>query len=1064
MITIYKTKTMKDASEYVMNRLKTVDPKALSFTHTIIVPDRASFEAERQLLKTVGGSFNIQVKTFRRLAADILPKYNYLSKQAGIMALSGIIRDNRDKLVCFTKGVETVGFVEDMYDTISMMKYCKISPSELLTGELSRSVSGKAKDIALLYQAYLDFTNGRFIDSADKLDLLSEALPSSSVVKNGYFYLYDFDNLSAQELSIIEQLTKHASGVTIACCVGDKPKDRYLYLNDIYTGILDMCKRCGITPVEIPESGVAVGECNKYVKNIGENLYRYEHGTPVESDNFVEIFQGSTRVQEVYALACRVKKYTQNGGRYKDIYVVTSDVAAYSNAINTIFPQFEIPYFCDKQFELSGHPYARYILDYLALCKNNGKLSFVLPFVKNYLFCGFDTDCSDDVFMFENYCLKYNVSYRYDGFSLGRTEPYFEQANVFRGKFNKLYKQITVPSSAKVCEYIQIIRRLIEVADLKNKNGLFAEQQKTANLNYEANVTSQVCDKFESVLVNAENVIGERYVSLDEFIKTLTAGVSSVKISVIPEYNDCVMFANMAKARKHDVKYLVLLGANYGAMPIVKRDCKLLSDNNIKDLIQSGINFEPQIFTENRRERFSLFQLLQEPTDKLYVSYAAADGSDRLTPSPFVNELKRIFVHKGANLTETEQADEEAYSEAQAIAKVVLNNRRLQDGQAVNMPSFEILKQEYAQEVLKYSFDKDSNVSVSRGAELYLKNAATSVSQLTDFFKCPYCFYIQYGLNVKPRSVSELKSADLGNILHAVLEQYVKDMDETETDEVTQNKADKWFEYALNDDFYKGMKDDRQMAGTLDMLRAESRRMCQVVKKQLSNSKFKNMAAELSFGGKSDLPAVEVPFDGGKFSLVGKIDRVDVCEDKFIVIDYKSGASAAHFSEKDLFVGHKMQLLVYVKAVADNYKLQPAGFYYFNMHNNFTDIDADSVYVYNGRTLDDVDVAIKMDSELKSGKSEKLGLKLNVDGSLNKTGGKLLTAGQFDNQISYAFKLIQNAGNLMQKGYASVNPYKGTCDYCDYKDICHFGDIYTHNAREVKSRKLKETIDKTVNE
>ena len=128
MITIYKTNTMKDASEFVMKSVQNVDKKNLSLMHTIIVPDRASLEAERQLLRAVKGSFNAQVRTFRRLASDILPKYEYLSKQAGIMALGSIIRDVKDKLTCYVKASETTGFVADMYDTISMMKYCRITP------------------------------------------------------------------------------------------------------------------------------------------------------------------------------------------------------------------------------------------------------------------------------------------------------------------------------------------------------------------------------------------------------------------------------------------------------------------------------------------------------------------------------------------------------------------------------------------------------------------------------------------------------------------------------------------------------------------------------------------------------------------------------------------------------------------------------------------------------------------------------------------------------------------------------------------------------------------------
>ena len=1054
---------MADAARFVADVLSRVDKGNLDVSHTVIVPDRASLEAERALLEAVGGSFNAQVKTFRRLAADVLPKYDYLSKQAGIMALSGLIKDHKDELTCYVKGVDTAGFVESMYDTISMMKYCKITPKMLYSSDLPKSVKGKVHDIAILYQAYLDYTAGSFIDSADKLDLLCESIAETDFAANGYYYLYDFDNFSTQELALVEQLMLKSRGVVVACCVGKTARDKHLYLDDIYQGVLSVCKRNGITP-NVVEGEAYKSKCGE---QISKRLYRYDSAKPVEIGDFAEIFSGATRVNEVYALACRVQKYVREGGRFKDVYVVTSDVQKYSNAISTVFAQFDIPYFCDRQFALSEHPYSRFVLDYLTLLKNNGKLSSVLPFVKNYLFCGtgFDGDLiqNDDVFLFENYCLKYNVSYRYDNFALGKNEPYYEQANCFRKKFNSLFTQVKAPDCATVSTYVGIVRKLIELSNLNANNAAFAAEQQAEGLSFEAKVTAQAQEKFEGILTQAESVLGERYVKLDEFIKTLTAGVASVKISVIPVYNDCVIFANMAKARKHDIKFLALLGANYGAMPIVKGDSKLLSDRNIKDLVGAGINVEPQIFTENRRERFSLFQLLQEPTDKLYVSYASADGADSLLPSPFVAELEQLFTCNHKPLAPTYKTDEGVYTEKQAIAKVILNNRRLKDSQMVDVPSFEALKTKFADKVQQYDFVKDGKaVAVERGAELYLKNSATSVSQLTDFFKCPYRFYVQYGLNVKPRAVAELKSADLGNVLHAVLETYVRDMDLNESDEVTQRKAEKWFEQALNDDFYRGLRQDPKMVGVLAQLKAESLRMCKVVKQQFKTSNFTNLATELGFGSNNELPPVVVEFSDGKFSLVGKIDRVDVKDGRFIVIDYKSGASAASYHEKDLYVGHKMQLPVYVKAVEQIYGLRPAGFYYFNMHDNFTDLNNDKVYTYNGRTLNDVAVACDVDTNLNSGKSEKLGLKLKSDGTLSQVGSRLLNDEQFDSQTEYAFELIKRAGELMKQGYAAVNPYAGACDYCDYKDICDFGDVYTYNAREVKDKITKETIDKTV--
>lgn len=1060
MITIYKTNSMKNAANYVAYRLQHVNKTDLSVMHTVIVPDRASLEAERALLKAVGGSFNAQVRTFRRLANEILPKYNYLSKQAGIMALTGIIQDKKSQLTCYAKGVETAGFVSDMYDTISMLKYCRISPESLAREDLPRGVAGKAHDIALLYRAYLDYTGDRFIDSADKLNLLCEHMKDAETVKNGYFYLYDFDNLSKQELSLVEQLMKHSRGVTVACCYSDNRADKHLYLNDIYEGVAKLCKDL---PHEIVEEEKYQ---NKVTEQIGKNLFRYTDVCPVEADDFVETYQGATRVQEAYALACRVQKYVRKGGRFRDVYVVTSDVNKYSNAVATVFDEFDIPYFCDRQFALADHPYARYVLDYITLYRNNGRLNFALSFVKNCLFCGDGQlqRLDEDVFHFENYCLKYNVSYDYDRFNLGKDEPYFQKADGFRAKFNALYKEVVFPQSAKASEYIALVRKLVEQGCLNERNAAFALQQQGCGLSFESKVTAQAQQKFEEVLFQAELILEDRYLKLDDFLKLLSVAVGAVKISVIPVTNDCVVFANMAKARKHDIKFLALLGANFGAMPIVKGDCKLLSDKNIQDLATAGVDVESQIFTENKRERFSLFQLLQEPSERLYVSYAASDGADALVPSQFVAELERLFLRQGKPLAPTDVADEDVYTEKQAIAKIILNMRKLRDKQAVKMPSFKILQQKYGEVAQGYQFTRDGNVVVKNGKEFYLGNSETSVSKLTDFYNCPYRFYFQYGLRVKPRSVAELKAADLGNILHEVLEKYVRAMDVNESDEVTRKSAEKCFTNAVSDDFYKAMRTNLQLVGTLEQLKDESLRMCSVVKKQLAASQFVNKATELEFGSNADLPPVEVDYGEGKFLLIGKIDRVDVKDGRFIVIDYKSGAGAAHFSEKDLYIGHKLQLLVYVKAVQTSFEgYAPAGFYYFNMHNNFTDVNEESVYVYNGRTLNDVDVAFALDTTLKErGKSEKLGLRLTKEGTLSQTGNKLLTQDQIQNQVEYSLKMIEQAGKLMQQGYAAVSPYKGNCSFCDYKDICDFGDVLVYDERNVAEKITKETIDKTV--
>ena len=62
----------------IVQALKRVDKSNLDVMHTVIVPDRSTLEMERLILQEIGGSFNVQVLTFRRLASRILPKYEYI--------------------------------------------------------------------------------------------------------------------------------------------------------------------------------------------------------------------------------------------------------------------------------------------------------------------------------------------------------------------------------------------------------------------------------------------------------------------------------------------------------------------------------------------------------------------------------------------------------------------------------------------------------------------------------------------------------------------------------------------------------------------------------------------------------------------------------------------------------------------------------------------------------------------------------------------------------------------------------------------------------------------------
>lgn len=1045
----------------IMQTLKRTDSNNLDVNHIVIVPDRASLEAERQLLASVGGSFNIRVLTFRRYANMLLPQYKYMSKQSALIALAGIIADNRNNLTCYTKGITSAGFAENMYNTISTMKYCNIRPKDLDKADLPSVVSAKLKDIALLYDKYEQLLSNGYVDSADKLRLLNQQLPNNEQTANTYYYLYDFDNFTAQELQLIQTFAKYGKGVTVACCTTNDKYKSHLYDNAMLDNLLSCANEIGIKPNIVEQ----IQHTNDYTRQIGDGVYNYRPPKAIECGDFVEVFEGASRVNEVYALACKVQQYVRQGGRYKDIYAVTSDLDKYYNAIVTVFDQFDIPYFCDKQVALADQPSVMAISDYLSMFRNNMQLGYVLSFAKNILVQG----NSPLIYDFENYCLKYNINYNLKEFQLGKQENTYQNADTVRQKLLDIVNAVEIKAQDSARAYVDCIRKLTEQAHIWENNQAFADLQYERGQHFESKATLQAQDKLNAVLLQIEDMLGDRVMTLDQFMQIFNTAVQSVKISVLPVLNDCVVFANMAKSKKHDIKFLALLGANHAQMPIVKNDAKLLNDSNIALLRQFGINLEPLTYTENKLERFSVYQLLQEPSHKLYVSYTLTDGKDSLLPSLFVGQLYNLFTVNGKKLAKAYRADEQVYTHTQALAKLISAKRRMADRQPVKMDTYTALYEYMRDEVESYFVDKNpQTLTVSGGEKLFLSQLSTSVTKITDFYACPYKFFMRYGLKITPRQVAKLESSNLGDILHAVLELYVRTMDKDESDRDTRIKASTYFTQVMQEDFYQGLRTDTTMKNILEQLRKECQKMCVVVKQQLNTSNFVNYATELTFGMPSTdnkaVRGVEVKFSDNKFVLRGKIDRVDVCGDHFVIIDYKSGSSASNYSEKELYYGHKLQLLVYLKAVIEGLKLKPFGFYYFNMHNEFVKKGEEQPYTYNGRCLDDLQLARQLDTNLiNNNASKRLHISLKKEGTITKRSN-VLTAEQLDSQIEYAVQLITRAGNLMRQGYIALKPFQGKCDYCDYKDICDYGDIFVYGQRTDSDKVDSEIIDNIIKE
>ncbi|MCM1257675.1 MAG: PD-(D/E)XK nuclease family protein, partial [Roseburia sp.] len=273
------------------------------------------------------------------------------------------------------------------------------------------------------------------------------------------------------------------------------------------------------------------------------------------------------------------------------------------------------------------------------------------------------------------------------------------------------------------------------------------------------------------------------------------------------------------------------------------------------------------------------------------------------------------------------------------------------------------------------------------------------------------------------------------------------------------------------------------------------RRMYRILKrtvwaltKQIRKGSFKPDSFEVSFDYPENMESVNFQLsEEEKMHLKGRIDRIDTLEDGeklyVKVIDYKSGSTTFQFL--NIYHGLQLQLVVYMNAALElmesrypGKEIVPAGVFYYHVKDPMVEAEGEiseeelrqkifGELKLNGVLSDDRKIMGEMDRDLAEGASvtsDVVPAGLNKDGSLKKTS-KALSQEEFMALSSYVNETILHLGEKMMQGEISANPYslgdKKGCDYCEYKNICHFDTrIPGYEYRQLEELSKEEILDR----
>ncbi|MEG0684925.1 MAG: PD-(D/E)XK nuclease family protein [Coprobacillus sp.] len=503
------------------------------------------------------------------------------------------------------------------------------------------------------------------------------------------------------------------------------------------------------------------------------------------------------------------------------------------------------------------------------------------------------------------------------------------------------------------------------------------------------------------------------YLDFKEFFKATYLNHHSERLNNQDHINVC----SIDKLRTSSPQHIFILGLNETVLPKVIKNTSLLLDEDIEILRNHHITTPLTSLEKLGVHHNDILKALLQPYLSMTFSYSLNTISQTtLLKSSLYNQLNKMFTLKPLPINHYLPLDDYYNLGGLIDQKHILN-----------------------QNIHIYKDTKNQVDAISLETLSQLYSPTMSVSQIETYNKCPFQYFIQYGLGIYPLKDNQLQQNELGSLIHYVLSiiidneqdisllvnQYI-DKDESLSLKISSS----W----VNQYFIEQLKKDLKI--TIDILR-----------KNLKISSFDVFSKEQK---------IEDSISSIQFK--GFVDRIDMYQNYVNIIDYKS--SAKDIDLNLAMQGFNIQMLVYLKMVTKQYHKDPGAVLYFNtkkrvlsasMKDGFDEDDLLKAYMYGGYVIDDeshrIISAIDPTMETKSNI-----INVKYVKSKDKYDGHIITTQQLDILLkeieNHIYKLYQDMmsgqisitpkGSDQSNIHASVNP----CRYCPYHSVCGFDVFY----------------------
>lgn len=1043
----------------------------------IIVPEQFGLSTEKKLTSFLdkGGLFNVEILTFKRMCYRVFNDIGLDNKHITDVGKKLIIYDilSKNKFNIFNSSSK--GNIENIIDIFSEFDRYQINIDEAREIEYTNVyLNNKMQDLLNIYENYHNVLDEATVDANNDLDILCNYI-SESNIKNMDIYIDEFYGYTNQEYQTILELANY-NNVYISFCIdktelSDNSLDIYKSNILAYKKLLRLCNENNIKIIEtinLNKKNDIKREGNKEIIHLANNIFSYPYKVFDDSnrgENNINLYACLNDSVEIENLAQNIVKLIDKGYKYSDIVVITRNSERYANLIWGIFYKYNIPYFIDLKKNIIDNQISNLIFSLIDIVINN----FSYEAVFSYLKTGFLDIDLDDVYLLENYVIKWGIKgykwykefkYEYDDNNQDLKDK-LERLNIIREKV--IVPLITFKTNILKQKTMQdIVKIIYEFLNKNNIQKAIEDKMYLFHTNGDIDIEKEYLDIWNYYVETFNQLIlslGKTNIDIYEFKNILEIALTDTKKAFIPLYQDAVMIGDIERTRTHDVKVIFFIGVQNGQFPIVYGSEGVLSDSDREFLYNNNIELAKTTKMKELEDQFNIYKMITMSTDKVFFSYIMNDlDGISYRPSFIISKIKKIFNIAEQIIDNDYLSNDYIYNVNTAFSKLFENANN-----EYHNYFKEYLNEEYIRykNILNYTTNMNITLSKENIDKLYGNIFKGSITKLEEYVKCPYSFYLKYALKITEREKYHVRFLDIGNFNHEVLDEFfsyiishnidLNIITEKEVEDIANNIIQNLF-VNIKSDMIKNAKNFNVLKIKLRKVLIKS---IWVLILQLRGSSFKPIKTEAEFGDGKDYHKIVLELNDGKqVHLIGKIDRIDLADTqdgKYIrIIDYKSSKKSAQLS--DIYNGLNLQLITYLDAVTNEDKdIIPGGMLYFKIDDPIISTKQDiskeelekmliNELKLNGFILNDKSLIRHMDHNIDKS-SNLVNVKINDEGlSTNKNA---LSLDEFNKLQHYSKKILTDISNEIMSGRIDVKPFwkskiSNGCMYCNFNSICKF--------------------------